>query len=83
MFRPLKKPPKGMRWELRVDRFRYKDMHLVDKDGHSYGSFMAFDRDGNPTDYWRFASTRVIRDYKRSRKFEYLPELAGYRIQKD
>lgn len=82
MFRPLKKPPAGMRWELHDPKRRgWREMHLVDSKGHSHGHFLAYDRDGNLTDYWRHASARIIRNYKRTKRFKYLPELAGYRIK--
>lgn len=82
-FTKLKKPPEGTRWELVTHRYfnTYGDMHLIDSDGVSVGNFIAF-RNGKPTSYWRSASKQIVKDYRRSRSYEYSPELAGYRIER-
>lgn len=77
-FPKLVKPPHGMRWELReVHGGRWHDMHLVNADGESVGSFIACSH-GNPTDYWRMGSAEVVHDYKRLHNPGHLPEVAGY-----
>lgn len=78
----LNTPPAGMRWELReVHGGKWHNMHLVTADGESVGDFIAC-VDGNPTDWWRIRSADVVRDYKRSYRGDYLPEIAGYTVER-
>ena len=80
----LVKPPKGTRWELRIQYRNAPDlakMHLVDENGNSLGDFYTHGI-GDELSDWRYRSRRVVKDYKRTRRhnYEYLPEVAGYTI---